>query len=82
MANWYAYNDFEDPMLPGSYYLVDTIPNCVLGGCKLCAIYLDQSASVPAVLPRSVRVYIANALISLVPQPSEGDLQFVYVKSC
>lgn len=82
MANWYAYNGIGDPALPGSYYLSDVAPNCLVGGCKICAIYLDQSSDVPSTLPGTIKTYIANALMTLVSQPANGFRRYVYVKDC
>lgn len=80
MANWYAYNGVDDPALPGSYYLMDVTPNCLVGGSQICAIYLDQTSNVPSTLPSTILTYIANANATLVSQPADGFRRFVYVK--
>ncbi len=80
MPNWYAYNGFGDPSLPGSYIKTNAKINCLTGGCMICAIYLDDTANVPSSVS-AVLTYIANTLVSLTPQPAEG-IPFVYVKNC
>lgn len=81
MANWFAYKGFADPLLPGSYFKIDITPNCDLGGCTLCAIYLDDNNDTPASIPGTVKRYIVNAQVSLVSQPRDA-FRFVYVKDC
>ncbi len=79
--NWYAYNGFGDPFLPGSYFLSDIQPNCDTGGCMICAIYLTGTSDVPGNIPGIIKYYIANAHVTLVSQPTDGT-RFVYVKNC
>jgi len=81
MGNWFAFNGLGDPLLPGSYNKVEVTPNCVVGGCTVCAIYLDDNNDVPAVIPGSIKRYIVNAQVALVSQPSNA-IRFVYVKDC
>lgn len=81
MPNWYAYNGIGDPMLPGSYYRTNATLNCFTGGCRICAIYLDDTASIPSSIG-AVLNYIANSHVTLVSQPSDGFMRFVYVKNC
>ena len=84
MPNWFAYDNVGDPLLPGSYYLSSLFPNCLTGGCRICAIYLDDNNDTPTVIPGTVLRYIANAHISMVSQPIDGGAarRFVYVKNC
>lgn len=83
MANWFAYDAVGDPANPGSYYKMDTLPNCLTGGKIVCAIYLDDNNDVPSTIPGTVLRYIANAQATLVAQPVDGGAarRFVYVKS-
>ncbi|WP_316841425.1 hypothetical protein [Pedobacter gandavensis] len=78
--NWYSYNGIGDPILPGSYFLMDLEPNCLGGGTIVCAIYLTGTSDVPGSIPASVKTYIANAQATLVAQPNGGARHFVYVK--
>lgn len=79
MANWYSYN-FGDPSLPGSYRKTTLPPSCT-DGSTICAVYLDDTSTIPGSLSFSdVTQYIANAQATLTPQP-EGNPFFVYLKS-
>ena len=83
MANWFSYDGVGNPQLPGSYYKMDTLPNCLTGGSIVCAIYLDDVNDTPASIPGTVKRYIANAQATLVSQPIDGGTarRFVYVKN-
>lgn len=81
MANWFAYDNIGDPLIPGSYNRVDVAPNCDMGGCLLCAIYLDDNNDTPTTIPGTVKRYIVNAQVTLVPEPKNA-FRFVYVKNC
>lgn len=81
MANWFGYTGTGDPNLPGNYIQVDVKPSCD-SGCMVCAIYLNDNTQVPSSIPSNIKVYIANAGVTLVSQPAYGAKRFVYMKSC
>ena len=80
MANWYAYTGVGDPTLSTSYRLSSIKPACTGVGPSICAIYLNQTDSIPSTFD-GLSTYIANALLSLTAQPTGvGNKRFVYVK--
>jgi hypothetical protein len=80
MANWYAYVGVGDPTLSTSYRLSNTKPTCTGVGVDICAIYLNDTNTVPGAFD-GISTYIANALITLSSQPPGGAKRFVYVKA-
>lgn len=82
MANWYTYTGVGDPTSTSSYRLVSIKPTCVTGGCKICAIYLDDNTAVPSDIESTVLAYMANALITGSSQPGGAAKRFVYVRAC
>lgn len=81
MANhWFAYDGVGNPYVPASYLRTNIAPNCD-GGCKICAVYLDDnSLGNPSTLG-PVLTYIANALITQVAQPAIPPI-FTTLRSC
>lgn len=82
MANWFAYDGVGDPTSPGSYFLARVKPTCSSGGCKICAIYLNDDGPGTPGSVTDVLDYISNALVTLVSQPSGGFKRFVYMRNC
>lgn len=80
MANWYSYNGVGDPSATGSYRLMTVQPACSSGSVKICAIYLNDTASVPSTIDANVLSYIANAQGTQSSQPGGIAKRFVYVK--
>lgn len=81
--SWYSYViPNADPRLSSSYQLItnnDGKPGCNLG-TQLCAIYAPGGGPFPeSPLSSNLFGYIATALSTLRPQPSNGKL-FVYLK--
>ena len=80
MANWYSYTGVGDPTLVASYRLATVKPTCQAGE-EICAIYLNQTDPIPSAFDAGVQTYIANALATLIPQPTGvGVKRFVYLR--
>lgn len=82
MANWYGYTGIGDPFIASSYRLITVGPNCTSGTCKICAIYLNDTSTVPSYIDSNVLLYIGNALASQFSQPPGVAKRFVYLKNC
>ncbi|SDM27657.1 hypothetical protein SAMN05421820_103388 [Pedobacter steynii] len=82
MANWYVYSGWGDPFLSPNYRLVTTKPACTVGS-QICCIYLNSNDVIPPQFngTDNMVTYIANALLTQVPQPTGvGVKRFVYLR--
>ncbi|NQX37622.1 hypothetical protein SAMN05421820_103384 [Pedobacter steynii] len=80
MAKWYAYSGNGDPFLSPNYRATTVKPICTTGE-EICAIYLSDNDEIPAQFD-GMTTYIANALVTLVPQPTGvGVRRFVYLRA-
>ena len=75
---WYAYDGIGNPFAANSYRLAEVKPRCDNGN-YICSIYAGLGFTTPnAPLSANILQYIADALVTLRPQPSIKA--FVYLK--
>ena len=75
---WYSYTK-GNPLNPKSYAIATVLPGCSTG-TEICAIYAKGYAAYPDEFSERLKVNIANALISGVPQPADSDYKYVVLK--
>lgn len=81
---WYVYNGIGDPFVATNYRRVSTKPQGRIGGHEILAIYTTLNGNNPkSPLSSNITQYIANALVSGLPQPpiyKPHHKSFVYLK--
>ncbi|SEB22389.1 hypothetical protein [Pedobacter hartonius] len=77
--HWYAYVD-GNPLNPENYQLTTITPWCT-NGKNLCAIYTIGYDEQPEEFSPKMKMVIANALVTGVPQPIGSEVLLVLMKN-